>query len=231
MPCIYSPSLSKTTSTSPQHDNTCRLTRSRFGPFTVAAALVFLLVAVLSAGSSRRELIPWLPLFMASVSLMTVAIHEIAQHVGSRPLSVGAEDAYTGASIEAWSERSLRTLSTRPSPPPLLESSRGDPLYFERHGPPSRLSHRTGADATDISLSSVVAQRRPDWDAETRSYFPDDASLPAEDPQDAQDAQNGQEDSRAGTASPGEEESRPESNPDDSDDETVGPSDPLLGQQ
>lgn len=139
-------------------------------------ALILLLVAVLSAGSTRRELIPWLPLFIASLSLVTVAIYEIFQHARTRPLSITAEDSLSGVSIDTWSERSLRTWSGPREPQVPAESNRFDPLLWSLHGPSSRCSHRTDTDATELSLSSVVGQFREDWDAHTRSHFRDDIS-------------------------------------------------------
>jgi hypothetical protein len=194
---------------------------SRFGPFTAAAALVLLFLAVLAAGSSRKELTPWLPLFIASLSLITVAIYEISRHIGPCPLSVSAHDEFSGVSIGAGSERSLRTLSTQQGPPPLLESNRMDPLYFARHGPSSRSSHRTGTDGTEISLSGVVGERRPEWDAPTQSYF-FNTTFPEQDPA-------GEPHVRSSSPEGGHS---PDLNFDlDSEDGTVESSRPLLGPQ
>ncbi|GAB1310346.1 hypothetical protein MFIFM68171_00556 [Madurella fahalii] len=146
----------------------------RFGPFTVAVALVLLFGAVLSAGPSRTELIPWLPLFIACLSLITVAIHKISQHMGPRRLSVTSEDEFSGVSIDTLSGRSIRTASSQRGPLPVLESNRLDPLYFTMPGPPSRTSHRTGTTGTELSLSSVTGQVQADWDARIRDYFPEE---------------------------------------------------------
>jgi len=197
------------------------LTVSRFGPFTAAAALVLLFLAVLAAGPSRKELTPWLPLFIASLSLITVAIYEISRHIGPCPLSVSADDEFSGVSIDTGSERSLRTLSTQQSPQQLLESNRMDPLYFDRHGPPSRSSHRTGTDGTEISLSGVVAQRRSEWDAHTQSYFPN-STFPEQDPAGEPHVRSPRPDG----------EDSPDLNFDlDSEHGTVESSRPLLGPQ
>jgi hypothetical protein len=136
-------------------------------------ALVFLLVAVLAAGSSRKDLIPWLPPFIASVSLITVVIYDISLHTEAGRVSYIPESTLSGMSIDAWSERSARTMSTQQRPQTMLESSRFDWLFFARHGPPSRMSQRTGTNVTDISLSSIEGQCRSQWDAPTRGYFPD----------------------------------------------------------
>lgn len=198
------------------------LTVSRFGPFTAAAALVLLFLAVLAAGPSRAELTPWLPLFIAALSLITVAIYEfLRRHTNPCPLSVSADEECSGVPIDAGSERSLRTLSTQQSPSQPLESNRMNPLYFDRHGPSSRSSHRTGTDGTEISLSGVVGQRRSDWDPHTQSYFCN-TPFPEQDPAGEPHVRN---------ASP-EGERSPDVNFDlDSDHGTVGSSRPLLGPQ
>ncbi|KXX82842.1 hypothetical protein MMYC01_200552 [Madurella mycetomatis] len=143
----------------------------RFGPFTAAAALLLLLTAVLSAGPSRKELIPWLPIFIACLSLITVAIHKISQHMGPRRLSVNAEDDFSGVSIDTLSGRSIRSAPSQRAPPPVLESSLLNSLYFTMPGPPSRTSHRTGTTGTELSLSSVAGQIQPDWDPRIQAYF------------------------------------------------------------
>jgi hypothetical protein len=143
-------------------------------------ALVFLLVAVLAAGPSRKDLIPWLPPFIASVSLITVVIYDISLHLEAPPVSFVPEGTFSGMSNDAWSERSARTMSTQQRPQAMPESSRLDSLVFGRYGPPSRTSQRTGTNVTDISLSSIEGQYRPQWDAPTRGYFPDHV-MPDED--------------------------------------------------
>lgn len=137
----------------------------RFGRFTAAVAFTLLLVAVLVAGPSRAELIPWLPLFTVALSLITVVIHDIFQHDGD------VEDEFLGVSIDTLSDRSLRTVSTQRRAPLPLESNRFDSLYFARHGPSSTASARTGTDVTNITLTGVVGQRRPQWDDQTLGFF------------------------------------------------------------
>ncbi|KAK4240006.1 hypothetical protein C8A03DRAFT_13625, partial [Achaetomium macrosporum] len=193
----------------------------RFGPYTAAAALVFLLVAALSAGPSRKDLIPWLPLFIASLSLITVATYEVSQLTGHRPVSVVAEDELSMASIDRWSGCSRRTLSTLPGPLPWFESNRRNPLYFARGGPSSRTSHRTNTNATDISLSSVEGQFRPHWDALTQSLFPD--HIPPE--------RNSQAEQDVSSAREGEERHPDPVSDVDSDHGTVESGHPLLGPQ
>jgi hypothetical protein len=144
----------------------------RFGRFTAPAALTLLFVAVLAAGPSRTELIPWLPLFAVALSLITVVIHDISQHRGD-----DAVDKFSGVSIDTLSDRSVRTMSTQPRAPLALESNRHNSLYFTRHGPSSTVSLQTGTDGTDITLTGVVGQYGQHWDDQTRSYFPD-AFLP-----------------------------------------------------
>lgn len=147
---------------------------SRFGLFTVAVALVLLLVAVLSAGSSRRELIPWVPLFITCSSLITVAIYELSQQTRARSIPQGVEEEFSGVSIDTWSDRSLRTVSGPLEPGLPFESTRFNPLYFALQGPSPRTSQRTSTNATELSLGSVAGRCRPQWDSQTRSFFPDD---------------------------------------------------------
>jgi hypothetical protein len=149
------------------------LTEHRFGPYTAAVALVCLLVTVHTSGSSRKDLIPWLPPFIASVSLITVVIYNISLHFGAQRFSFTPENTFSGVSTDTWRERSARTMSTQQRLQTMLESSQPDSLLFGRYGPPSRTSQRTGTNITDISLSSIEGQCRPQWDALTRGYFPD----------------------------------------------------------
>ncbi|KAL2263233.1 hypothetical protein VTK26DRAFT_7652 [Humicola hyalothermophila] len=149
----------------------------RFGPFTATVALILLVVAVLSGGSTRSEIIPWLPVFIASLSLATVAIHELSQCTAARPLSYTTEDEFSGVAVDAWSERSLLTLPTSQGHRAPSQSNRFDPPFYAHQGPSSRCSHRTDAGATEITLSGVVGQCREHWDAQTRKYFDRDTSL------------------------------------------------------
>lgn len=188
----------------------------RFGRFTAPVAFALLLVAVLVAGPSRTDLIPWLPLFSVALSLITVVIHDIFQYDGN------VEDEFSGVSIDALSDRSLRTVSTQRRAPLPLESNRFNPLYFARHGPSSTTSTRTGTDVTDITLTGVVGQWRPQWDDRTRIYFPE-AVRP--------DQEHTTEEPHAKPASP-EEYGNPDVDSDlDSDRGTVESDQPLLGPQ
>src|SRR5438105_2796969 len=89
----------------------CRRSRPyrqrRFGPFTVPACLLILLLFVLPAGSPRKELVPWLPLFIATSSLLPVGVHWLSKRykvqVRSRPVDVERGSDY---SIDTWSDRS-----------------------------------------------------------------------------------------------------------------------------
>jgi hypothetical protein len=128
-------------------------------------AFTLLLVAVLVAGPSRTELIPWLPLFTVALSLITVLIHDIFQHYGD------VESEFSGVSIDGLSDRSLRTASTERRAPLPLESNRFNPLYFDLPGPSSTASARTGTDMTDITLTGVVGQCRPQWDDRILGFF------------------------------------------------------------
>ncbi|KAL2180304.1 uncharacterized protein P884DRAFT_193178 [Thermothelomyces heterothallicus CBS 202.75] len=190
----------------------------RYGRFTVPAALAFLLVAVLAAGSAREELIPWLPLFIASSSLTTVAMDDISQRIGLRPASLGRDDVPSWTSTDTWSNYSLRSVSTQQRPQSVLASTLHDPLFFARHGPPSRMSQRTYTNGTDITLSGIAPQLRSHWDAQTLGYF--SATAPP----------NGEHPVGFGprTASP-ERRMNSDSDPElDSDADTVESSYPLL---
>ncbi|KAK4251967.1 hypothetical protein C7999DRAFT_27655 [Corynascus novoguineensis] len=151
----------------------------RFGPFTAAAALALLLVAVLANPAGRTNLIPWLPLFIALVSLITIVINDISRRDRVRTPSFRVEDEFSWPSTDAWSNHSLRTMSTPQQPPSVFESNRHDHLLFAGDGPPSLASQRTGTTVSDITLSSVPPQIRSGWDARTRVFFPE-AALPEE---------------------------------------------------
>lgn len=157
-------------------------------------ALVLLLVAVLAAGSSREDLTPWLPLFITSSSLVTVVMSELLLHVNPYPAAANAEFnseyEFSGVSIDSLSDCSLRTLSSRPRSQSAFESTRRDSLYFDRHGPSSTASGRTGTGLTDITLSSVVGQCQPHWDARTRSHFMEKPTLPDQDAMNPKEPQN-----------------------------------------
>ena len=153
------------------------LTVPSFGPFTAAAGLILLFITVFAAPPPRQDFIPWLPLFMASVSLITVVIYDISQEMRPLPFSVTAEDRFSGVSVDAGGEPSFRSLSVQPSPP--SESYRNHSQYFERHGPSSRTSHWTNTNTSDISLSGVAGEVRSQWDAPTRSHFAP-ADLPSQ---------------------------------------------------
>ncbi len=214
------------------------LTVSSFGPFTAAAGLVLLFITVLAAPPPRQDFIPWLPLFMASVSLITVVIYEISQQMRPRPLSVAAEDDFSGVSVDAGGEPSLRSLSVQRGPP--SESYRNQSHLFGRHGPSSRMSHWTNTNTSDISLSGVAGEVRSQWDAPTRSHFAP-AGLPS---QGAPGEPQLRSASPQGESSPAQDRSpdrnsdmEPETDPEtdlpmdqdsDSEHETVESSRPLL---
>lgn len=168
MPYTWNPSCGESMPGS-REPRWCLLTLSRLGAFTGAVALALLLVAVLWGGSASKELVPWLPLFIAFLSLTTVAVHKVSHHPEARPLIDSVEHGFPGLSIDTWDDGSSRTGSDPEVPQPPTESNRQDSLYFALCGPPSRCSQRTG---TDLSLSSVVGQCRSHWDAQTRSHFP-----------------------------------------------------------
>ncbi|KAK3310155.1 uncharacterized protein B0T15DRAFT_488845 [Chaetomium strumarium] len=129
----------------------------RFGPYTAAAALVFLLVAVLSAGSSRKDLIPWLPLFIASVSLITVATHEASQHIGHRPVAFD-EEALSRASMDSIQGQcqphwDALTQSHFPAHIPPEDNSQAEPHV--RRASPAEERHRNPESDLDSDQESV----------------------------------------------------------------------------
>jgi hypothetical protein len=138
-------------------------------------------------------------------------------------------------SIDTWSERSSRTMSTQHGPHPLLESNRRNSLFFALAGPPSRTSpsrtsNRTGTDATDITLRSVVGHCRSEWDPQTLSHFPD-AQIPSRCLDNAQPEREtpGEEIQRRPSPAGG---SNPEPDMDvDSDRGSLESNHPLLGPQ
>lgn len=138
-----------------------------FGPFTAPAALLLLLLAVLQPGPSRKELIPWLPLFIASFSLVTVAIHETSKRfkVRRRRVVSSVEDGRSST----WS--SDRSVVPRDRSRPPSQSNRRNPLYFAHAWPPSHYSHRTGD--SELALSDVPALGgcRSEWDPDTQGFF------------------------------------------------------------
>ncbi|KAK0658936.1 hypothetical protein QBC41DRAFT_50657 [Cercophora samala] len=144
----------------------------RSGPSTAPVALVLLLLVVIAAGHTRKDLVPWLPLFVTAWSLVTLMINK-HMATASQHLSISADYPFTGVTIDTETERSFRSMSSRDRRQPEFESNRHNPLYFGRHGPSSRYSQRTSTISSDISLSSVPAQRRDHWDDYTQAYFDD----------------------------------------------------------
>ncbi|KAK3328889.1 hypothetical protein B0H66DRAFT_5345 [Apodospora peruviana] len=143
----------------------------RTGPYTAPVALLFLLLAVLPAGSSRKELIPWLPLFLVFSSLGTVAVDKASKRIRLRRGGDVVLDQFSGVSIDTSSEESFRTVSDRRGRRPPSQSNRHNAIYFGRYGPPSQYSCRTGSGDSELTLSGVTGQPRPTWDPQTQSYF------------------------------------------------------------
>ncbi|KAK1752379.1 hypothetical protein QBC47DRAFT_55878 [Echria macrotheca] len=143
----------------------------RFGPFTVPPCLLILLLFVLPAGSPRKELVPWLPLFIATSSLLPVVVHGLSKRykvqARTRPVDVERGSNY---SIDTWSGRSSlpRASHDQPGRPP---SQPHDSVLFGCPGrPSSRYSHQTGD--SDVGLSDVSGRAQSDWDSQTRGFFP-----------------------------------------------------------
>ncbi|KAM7194305.1 hypothetical protein V8F20_008052 [Naviculisporaceae sp. PSN 640] len=147
----------------------------RFGPYTAPAGLLLLLLAVLFAGPSRKDLVPWLPLFIVSCSLVTVAIHEASEDLRRRRRSGLIQHELSGVSIDSWSEDSFRTASTRYGRRAPSQSNRLHSIYFGHNGPSSHYSCPTRS-GSDITLGDVIGQLRPTWDAQTQGHFDTEAA-------------------------------------------------------
>lgn len=146
------------------------LTVFRFGPYTVPIALLLLLLAVLPAGPSRKDLIPWLPLFIVFCSLGTVAIDKASNNLRLRRGGEFVPDELSGVSFDSWSDHTFPTASDRRGRRPPSQSNRLHPIYFGRYGPSSQYSHPSRSES-DITLGGVVGQIRQTWDTQTRGYF------------------------------------------------------------
>jgi hypothetical protein len=144
--------------------------QDRFGPFTAPLALFILLLAVLPPGSPRTELIPWLPLFIASLSLSTLAVHEIHRRLVDRHPWSSLENGLSDISIGTWSYRSaqMEAASDRESNHTLGDSTI-DVFLLGLHDHPLQYPVRHDS---DISLSDGSGRLPSDWDSETRSFFP-----------------------------------------------------------
>jgi len=144
----------------------------RFGPFTAPLALFILLLAVLPPASPRTELIPWLPLFIASFSLFTVAIDEVHKRLNNRP-APSVEDGLSDIPIGSWSYRSsqMETLSDQQSFRTVDDLHTIDTLLRGLHSPRIHYPPHQTADS-DISLSDGSGRVPSDWDSTTRSFFP-----------------------------------------------------------
>ncbi|KAK4199093.1 hypothetical protein QBC40DRAFT_85930 [Triangularia verruculosa] len=156
----------------------------RCGPSTAPVALILLLLVVFSAGPSKKDLVPWLPLFVTAWSLVTLMINK-HMVMASHHLSISADYPFAGVSTDRATEYSFRSMSSQDRNQTEFESNRHNPLYFGRHGPSSRYSQRTGTFSSDISLSSVPARLQEHWDDHTMAYFDDQEmqELPREIPE------------------------------------------------
>ncbi|KAK3341751.1 hypothetical protein B0T25DRAFT_352318 [Lasiosphaeria hispida] len=156
----------------------------KFGPFTAPLALLILVLSVLPASSPRAEIVPWLPLFIAFTSLLTVAVHELSKRFSVRRRANVLRDELSGVSIDTLSNGSVEagTGDDGPRNLPPAESNRFESLYYSQNGPPSHYSRRTGD--SEISLSDRVGQAPSDWDSITRGFFPGNQDRPATEQQE-----------------------------------------------
>lgn len=133
----------------------------RFGPYTSLVALFVLLLVVLPGGpSNKRDIIPWLPLYVVFACLLTAAIHEIPFRITRSQSSVIAQ-AYD-SSYFASPRTPDRTPSEWSDPRAPSQSYRNDPNSFQHMGPRSSRSVQTGSGATEYTLSGDLDGARRD---------------------------------------------------------------------
>ncbi|KAK1834826.1 hypothetical protein QBC39DRAFT_251739 [Podospora conica] len=147
------------------------------GLYTVPAALILLVLAVMQLGSQSQELLPWLPSFVAAVNIITLATGKIIKHRKARRRPSSLEDGLRGMPFGTLSDRSSpeRTSSAGLSTRQPSESAPHGPEMFGQYGPSSRCSHRD----SDMSLSDGSGRCRSAWDSVTRSFWADCGNLPA----------------------------------------------------
>jgi len=137
----------------------------------VPACLLILLLFVLPAGSPRKELVPWLPLFIATSSLLPVLLHGLSRRYKVQARTrTGDVERGPNYSIATLTERSTLPRAShddQPGRPP--SQPHGSVLFGCLGRPPSDYSRQTGD--SDVGLSDVSARTQSDWDSQTRGFF------------------------------------------------------------
>lgn len=134
---------------------------------------------MIQPGSQRKELLPWLPLFVAAVNVVTLAVGKLNERTKARQRPSTPEDGPGDMPFATWSSRSspepssTAGVSTRRP----FDSAPHGPMVYGQFGPPSQCSHRTGD--SEMSLSDGPGCCRAAWDPATLSFFPGHESLPA----------------------------------------------------
>jgi len=128
------------------------------------------LLAVLSPGAPRKDIVPWLPLFIASTSLSTVAIHEFSQRYRIQKRLPSPEDGRS----DTWSRPSTRRGASSDGRSSRRLSEINNRLCYGQYGPSSHYSGQSGD--SELTLSGLPGQPRPHWDATTQSFFQVEAS-------------------------------------------------------
>lgn len=137
-------------------------------------AFLILLLVVLPPGAPRKDIAPWLPLFIASSSLSTVAIYEFSQRYRIRQRLPSPEDGRSDYSIGTWSGPSTRRGASSDGQSSRRPSEIDDRFLYGQYGPSSHYSGHSGD--SQLTLSGLPGQPRPHWDATTQRFFQVEAS-------------------------------------------------------
>ncbi|KAK3906674.1 hypothetical protein C8A05DRAFT_29424 [Staphylotrichum tortipilum] len=199
------------------------LNHAAFAEFPIPAMviLVVLCTAIVAGGTTRNELIPFLPFFLATLCVVTVIGPDAWQGLRRPQGASPSEDEHSAASNRCCCSRSDRTFSPEPDSEPLMESEWQDHLALDRYDsrPLSRLSGRSDTEISDISLSGPAPRFRY---SRTQGFFDHDFPSPGQDARGEPQARGHA--ISDGTASPQEEPSMDAR----SDEGTVESSFPLL---
>ncbi len=197
--------------------------------------LVILCAVVIGSNPTRNELVPYLPVVLATLIILTVVGDDVLQkrrlsQRATSPEDGRPEDEPPAASDSRWSGGSDRTFSPQPGSDSPIEHEWNGHLLLDRYEsqPLSRLPNRPGTDSSDISLPGAAGQYREGWHPLTQGFF-QDLPLPGQVAREESQAAGGPQ--ARGNASPDggakpQEDSCSEAC---SDRGTVYSSDPLLG--
>jgi hypothetical protein len=120
-----------------------------------------LLLAVVSAGPSRADVAAWLPFSIVTLSLSTVAIHNIRQrhHPGNVNPNGHADDTSPRLYM---AHQSIYRFLTEPGP-----------MYIRQPSTPQA----TLTERSTLTLSSTPARARPSWGHRVLEFFVDPAAF------------------------------------------------------